>query len=174
MESYGSIITPPESFEGATCSEYNVKCDNESQFVPIISSESPNAAEEVLFNNITNEPFGVLEHERSNLYQRRIHSKSNNFAKCGSSDGVIEGMERRVDGSGSGVKRVRNGTPKTSEKSKKVKVDSEMDSKNEGQNGFAHLNEFLSNIQYLNDGTLNFDLDVGYDHFKLKVEYSFE
>ena len=170
---YGSQPTPVEELKSSTSEEYTSEHCGESQFISFVSPESPDGIYEIT-NNITGEPLGDLHLTGSGLYQRRKSTKSNNIAEPPSNEQSIDRVERGVTTTAIGSKRVRSGACETNQKGKKIKVDTKNDSSNEGSNGFAHLNEFLSNIQYLNDGTLNFELDVSYDHFKLKVEYSFE
>ena len=71
-------------------------------------------------------------------------------------------------------KRVRESLSENNKKSKKVKVDNKDDSTHERQGGFDHLDQFLANIQQLNDGNLSFELDISFSHFKLKLNYNFE
>ena len=170
---YGSQPTPVTESEGATPKEYPVEYCDEPQFVSFVSPESPDGILQIS-NNITGEPLGNLELERSGLYKRRKHSKSNYSTEPTPHDQPSIGMEAGITKTSNGGKRIRSGTCEASQKSKKIKINPENDKTDEGSNGFSHLTEFLSNIQYLNDGTLNFELDVSYEHFKLKVEYSFE
>ena len=172
-QQYGSQPSAIEVVEDQTPTEYSPQRSDEPQFVSFVSPESPDGVGEIT-SNITGEPIGNLQLGGSALYKRRIDAKPTIDSKCFGNNECDFGLEGRTEAPVSSRKRVRGGPHEDIKKGKKIKVHSENDQTNEGQSGFAHLNEFLSNIQYLNDGTLNFELDVSYDHFKLKVEYSFE
>ena len=170
-EQYGSQPTPSENSKSATYPEYTPQCTDESLFVSFISAESPDGVQTI--NNITGEPFGELNLGGSELYQRRVGTKSEHIGECGFDNNATNRMEGRVDETGQRNKRLRSSPPEVAKKAKKIKINPQDDSQNEGQSGFNHLSEFLSNIQHLNDGNLSFELDVSYSAFKLKLDYSF-
>ena len=170
---YGSQPTPPEDFKSSTSQEYSAEHCDESQLISFVSPESPDVVFENT-NNITGEPLGELQLSRSGLYKRRKFAKSNNSSELQSNEQLHDRVERGPSTTIVSGKRVRSSACEVDKKSKKIKVDNKDDTTNEGSNGFAHINEFLSQIQHLNDGNLNFELDVSFDSFKLKVDYSFE
>ena len=172
-QQYGSQPSASEIVESSTYQEYSPQCGDQPQFISFVSPESPDGTIEVT-NNITGEPLGELQLGGSSLYQRRQHAKPVAVKECVRDIECNSGLEGGIETPAVNRKRIRSGPSEDSKKSKKVKVYPKDDKADEGQSGFARLNEFLSNIQYLNDGTLNFELDVSYDSFKLKVEYSFE
>ena len=170
---YGSQPSADEFTQDPTFAKHSPQCCDEPQFVSFISPESPDGTSTVT-NNITGEPLGELQLGRSQLFERRKSSKPTAFGEIVGNNEFATGLETGIENSASSRKRVRISPPEDSKKSKKNKVDLKDDQKDEGSCGFAHLNEFLSQIQHLNDGNLNFELDVSYEHFKLKVQYSFE
>ena len=172
-EQYGSQPSASEIIEDATYSEYTPECCDQSQFISFVSPESPDGVNQIT-NNITGEPLGELQLGGSDLFKRRQSSKSDVVGECQRDSERIKGLEGGTSQPTISRKRIRASAPEDSAKGKKIKIHLKDDKTDEGQNGFAHLNEFLSQIQHLNDGNLNFELDVSYEHFKLKVDYSFE
>ena len=92
-QSYVSIITPNENVESSTCEEHYAECPDQSQFISFISPESPDGVNYIVYDNITNQPLGKLELNRSELFKRRINSKSDNsgeYGQYGKSSGQLE------------------------------------------------------------------------------------